>query len=134
MKQIVTAKEGFYFNEETKKLEAYELIKAEFCLKVDEPTYYHCKLGGVDKVLKADHLVIFEDENCFKKGCAIPHSNPVPERIFFRVLPTGSGYKTWAFVDGIAKQIDASTIGLTYDGTNVSISSGEKYYSSKEEV
>lgn len=134
MKNIVTAKEGFYFNEETKKLESYELVKAEFTLAEDTPVRYFCKLGGVNKVIETDHLFLFANEAAFKCGNHID-SQDVTRCGVNRVLPfnTNTG-KTWAFVDGAAKQIDATTIGLTFDGFRVSVTSGEEYYHSKSEV
>jgi hypothetical protein len=133
MKQIVTAKDGFYFNEETKKLESYELVKAEFTLAEDSPTYYHCKLGGVDKVIKTDHLVLFENEVAFECGNFIRSTEVGHIRNIGRVLPWDNGL-TWAFIDGMAKQVDATTIGLTYEDYTVRVTSGEKYYSCKSEV
>jgi hypothetical protein len=133
MKHIVTAKEGFYFNEETKKLESYELVKVEFTLAEDSPTYYHCKMGGVDKVIKTDHLVLFENEVAFECGNFIRSTEAVHLPSIGRALPWNNGL-TWAFVDGMAKQVDATTIGLTYEDYTVRVTSGEKYYSCKSEV
>lgn len=135
MKNIITANKGFYFNEETKKLESYELVKVEFTLAEDAPTYYHCKLGGVDKVIKTDHLVLFENAAAFECGNHI-HSKEVNGLHNFRTaLPfnINTGW-VWAFVDGMAKQVDAATIGLTYDGFRVYVTSGEKYYGCKSDV
>jgi hypothetical protein len=133
MKHIVTAKEGFYFNEETKKLESYELVKVEFTLAEDSPTYYHCKLGGVDKIIETDHLVLFENEVAFECGNFIRSTEARYLPAIGRALPWNNGL-TWAFVDGMAKQVDATTIGLTYEDYTVRVTSGEKYYSCKSEV
>lgn len=135
MKNIVTAKEGFYFNEETKKLESYELVKVEFTLAEDAPVCYYCKLGGVDKVIETDHLVLFANEAAFEHGNHFGSVEVNKLHNFRRALPYNNNTgKVWAFVDGVAKQIDATTVGLTFDGFQVSVTSGEKYYATKSEV
>ena len=134
MKQIVKANEGYLFNETSKKLEKYELIKIEFALDNDTPTRYFCKLGGVETVIENNRLPLFHGEDEFKRGNSIPSKDAIDNYQLRRILPTHDAGLIWAFEDGMAIEVDAKTIGLTYQDGRTFISSGRKYYASKDEV
>lgn len=134
MKQIVKASEGYLFNETSKKLEKYELIKIEYTLDDDTPTRYFCKLGGVATMIEDNRLPLFHNEDEFKRGNSIPSKDAIDKYQLHRILPTHGSGLTWAFEDGMAIEVDAKTIGLTYQDDKTFISSGRRYYSNKEEV
>lgn len=134
MKQIVKASEGYLFNETSKKLEKYELIKIEFTLDDNTPTRYFCKLGGIETMIETDNLLLFNDEDMFKRGLFAPSKDAIDKYQLNRILPTHGVGLTWAFEDGMAIEVDAKTIGLTYQDYKTFISSGRKYYASKDEV
>ena len=134
MKQIVKANEGYLFNETSKKLEKYELIKIEFTLDDDTPTRYFCKLGGVATMIEDNRLPLFHNEDEFKRGNSIPSKDAIDNYQLRRILSVHGADLTWAFEDGMAIEVDAKTIGLTYQDGKTFISSGRKYYASKDEV
>lgn len=134
MKQIVKASEGYLFNETSKKLEKYELIKIEYTLDDDTPTRYFCKLGGVATMIEDNRLPLFHNEDEFKRGNSIPSRDAIDKYQLHRILPTHGAGLTWAFENGMAIEVDAKTIGLTYQDDKTFISSGRRYYGNKEEV
>lgn len=134
MKQIVKANDGYLFNETSKKLEKYELIKIEFTPDDDTPTRYFCKLGGIETMIETDNLLLFNDEDMFKRGLFVPSKDAIDKYQLCRILPVHDAGLTWAFEDGMAVEVDAKTIGLTYQDNKTFISSGRKYYASKDEI
>lgn len=133
MKKIVTAKDGYFFNQTTKKLEKYELQFAEFYLDDETPTRYHCKLGGVSTTIEVKDLVLYSSENTFKGDHAI--ASIIPTGDIDRLIPNHKTGKTWAFVNGCAQEIGVNGIALIYDvDKGFMVASGEKYYASKWQV
>ena len=137
-KKIVVEKNGYLFNEKSKKLEAYELIKAEFCLNPETPTRYFCKLGGVETAVDSLNLRVYESLADFERGNSFPPRDPFLYRVtFFQIFPTMKGIdRVWAFRDGDACCIDISDISLTFDISDYGVrtTSGEKFYETRQDV
>ena len=127
------AKKGYMFNQESGKLESYELIGVKFRDNHDECEYTF-KLGGVEKTIVSTKMEIYADEDCFKRHEIMPPGN----LDVWEISTCIAGYRRgciYRFHNGQAEKVSAEDIELYYDAQteSVSVVDGTKYYESKEE-
>lgn len=131
-KQLATEK-GFIFNEDTKKLESYEFISAEFNL-MRTWTVYHCKLGGKDAEIHDSGLKVYVSTEKYEQGIeAMPYTIADYE---FRHLNVNTQTRTaWVFENGeaVEKSID-DIVFILDDNYELSIKGGVKLYATREDV
>lgn len=131
-KQLATEK-GFIFNEDTKKLESYEFISAEFNL-MRTWTVYHCKLGGKDAEIHDSGLKVYASTEKYEQGIEVmPYTIADYE---FRHLNVNTKTNTaWVFENGEAVEKSIDDIVFVLDSNHkLSIKDGVKLYKSREDV
>lgn len=131
-KQLATEK-GFIFNEDTKKLESYEFISAEFNL-MRTWTVYHCKLGGKDAEIHDSGLKVYASTEKYEQDIeAMPYTIADYE---FRHLNVNTKTNTaWVFENGEAVEKSIDDIVFVLDSNhNLCIKDGTKLYKTREDV
>lgn len=133
----IATKNGYYFNEESNKLESFEIKRVIFTLKEDSLVKYECKLGGVDTTLESVALPIYATKEHFETDIKIELQTPRRCASISRIIPKDG--KVWGFKNGQAYSVLShdielcATMGedgvLTYSSLN-----GEEYYNSREDV
>ena len=125
----IADKDGFIYNEETKRLESYQFIKAEFTLGSDVVTYY-CKLGGQETRFCDSNLQVYASERDYEIGKV----RPVFHVYDYNLAHVGimSDKTAWMYEDGHAVKRCVDDVVLTY--TRGELTSATKMYMSREDV
>lgn len=126
----LSTKNGYIFNEDTKKLESYEFISATFTLCPSEEIVYVCKVGGVERNINTMSIDVYENEDMYRRGVMMDDTR---HYVNDDVLPTGNTEcYTWLYVNGEAKRVEAEDIAIRFaDGQ---MSTEVKCYASRDEV
>lgn len=134
MKKIITT-DGYYFNEDSEKLEKFELIKVVTCMSEGACANYHCKLGGVSTILHEgpqEYIEIYENEEQYRLGTPMKKQE-IPTH--FLCNEYFEGRVVWAFIGGKATMVEVPAICVTFEkGEGYYVTDGTKYYTTHEEV
>lgn len=131
-KQLATEK-GFVYNENTKKLESYEFVSAEFSF-ANNTIVYHCKLGGKDTEIHDGGLMVYASTEKYEQGIeAMPYTIADYK---FRQLNVNTKTRTaWVFENGEAVEKSVDDIIFVLDSNHkLSIKDGTKLYKTREDV
>lgn len=131
-KQLATEK-GFVFNEDTKKLESYEFVSAEFSF-ANNTIVYRCKLGGKDVEIHDGGLRVYESTEKYEQGIeTLPYTIADYE---FRHLNVNTKTLTaWVFENGEAVEKSVDDIVFVFDSNHkLSIKDDIKLYKTREDV
>lgn len=120
----VSFKNGYLFNNESKKLEYFQFEKVEF--NFDGDVKYYGKLGGVDVVL--DDVLLYESEERFKQGQDCTKKETISDNdYYFRKM-------SWVFRDGKAIPTPQDEKYVATMRYQIALANGERAYESSEEA
>lgn len=133
MEKKLATEKGFVFNEDTKMLESYEFVSAEFSF-ANNTIVYHCKLGGKDTEIHDGGLRVYESTDKYEQGIeAMTYTIPDYK---FRALNVNTSTRTaWVFKNGeaVEKSVDDMVFVLE-SNLKLSIKGGTKLYKTREDV
>jgi hypothetical protein len=122
---FISFKNGYLFNNESKKLEYFQFERAEFSFHDGEVKYFG-KLAGVDVVL--DDVLLYESEERFKQGQDCTKKETISDNdYYFRKM-------SWVFRDGKAIPTPKDEKYMVTHRCRVSLANGERAYKSSEEA
>lgn len=133
MEKKLATEKGFVFNEDTKMLESYEFVSAEFSF-ANNTIVYHCKLGGKGTEIHDGGLRVYASTDKYEQGIeAMPYTIADYE---FRHLNVNTQTCTaWVFENGEAVKKSIDDIVFVLDSNhNLSIKGGTKLYKTREDV
>lgn len=133
MKKQLATKKGFVFNEDTKMLESYEFVSAEFSF-ANNTIVYHCKLGGKDTEIHDGGLRVYESTEKYEQGIeAMPYT--IAEYKFRNLNVKTDTRTAWVFENGEAKEKSIDDIVFVLDNNlDLSIKGGTKLHKTREDV
>ena len=122
---FISFKNGYLFNNESKKLEYFQFEKAEFSFHNGEVKYFG-KLAGVDVVL--DDVLLYESEERFKQGQDFTHKETINDGEYqMRKI-------AWVFRNGKAIPTPHDEKYVATRRYMVELANGERAYESAEEA
>ena len=122
---FISFKNGYLFNNESKKLEYFQFEKAEFSFHNGEVKYFG-KLAGVDVVL--DDVLLYESEERFKQGQDFTNKETINEGEYqMRKM-------AWVFRNGKAIPTPHDEKYVATRRYLVELANGERAYKSAEEA
>lgn len=136
---------GYYFNNETQRLESFELVKT-FVNFHDETVVYHCLLGGKESIIEDTNIKIYASENAFKRNApneypAGGHFKCLFHRVygFYPMLSDDGEYRAYTIINGQAElvAIEKMTFEIVWYSpysSHVYTNSTAKYYANSAEV
>lgn len=133
MEKKLATEKGFIFNEDTKKLESYEFISAEFNL-MRTWTVYHCKLGGKDAEIHDSGLKVYASTEKYEQGIEVMPCTIMEYQ--FRNLNINTKTRTaWVFEKGEAVEKSINDIIFVFESNHgLSIKDGIELYATREDV
>lgn len=134
MREIDFVTEGYVFDNESKKLASYKLLKAHFTMS-ETMIKYECILGGVEKTIESDDLKVYKDEDAYTSDAPKQANARMAYRIR-RLLNYNNDNSCWTYSDGESVKVDASSVALVYDATTGKLHTvdGKMYCAKREQV
>lgn len=125
-KQVfISFKNGYLFNNESRKLEYFQFEKAEFSFHNGEVKYFG-KLAGVDVVL--DDVLLYESEERFKQGQDYTNKESISDGEYrLRKM-------AWVFRNGKAIPTPQDEKYVATKRYQIALANGERTYESSEEA
>jgi hypothetical protein len=122
---FISFKNGYLFNNESKKLEYFQFEKAEFSFHNGEVKYFG-KLAGADVVL--DDVLLYESEERFKQGQDYTHKESISDGEYrLRKM-------AWVFRTGKAIPTPQDEKYVATMRYQIELANGERAYESSEEA